>query len=215
MLLTEMCTCTKKPRRHVPITALPSSEPFIINRGNHRTLLIGDALVGVSEVSGVLSLSICKLPQLGEKRRDVALSCAPPVDCEGYNLKPSFSSHHSLWLAAVTPRPEHTNSGTAVWESPPLVAGKESKRHNMQMKGRYHLGCQSHKWNKKNSVRPLIIPRYRKGTQERRWREPGKREAQRWINESSLESKPAGLCTCETVIMAGTQYEISSDTDGT
>lgn len=67
MLLTEICTCTKKPRRHVSITAAPSSEPFIINRGNHGRLLIGDALVGVSEVSGVLSLSICKLPQLGKK----------------------------------------------------------------------------------------------------------------------------------------------------
>ncbi len=130
-------------------SALSSSEAFIINRGNHRRLLIGDALVGVSEVSGVLSLSICELPQLGEKRRDVALSCAPPVDSEGCNLKPSFSSHHSLWLAALTPRLEHTNSGMAVWESPPLVTGIESKRNNMQMTGKYHLGCQSLKWNKK------------------------------------------------------------------
>lgn len=144
-----MCTCTKKPRRQIPITALSSSGAFIINRGNHRRLLIGDALVGVSEVSGVLSLLICKLPQLGEKRRDVALSCAPPVDCEGCNLKQSFSSHHSLWLAAVAPRLEHTNSGMAVWESPPLVAGIERKRGNMHMKGGYHLGCQSPKWNLK------------------------------------------------------------------
>lgn len=66
IVLTQMSACTKKPHRHTPITALPSSEAFIINRGNHRRLLIGDALVGVSEVSGVLSLSICKLPQLGE-----------------------------------------------------------------------------------------------------------------------------------------------------
>lgn len=77
-----------------------SSEPFIINRGNHRRPLIGDALVGVSEVSGVLSLSICKLPRLGEKRRDVALSCAPPGDCEGCNLKPSFSSHHQPLISS-------------------------------------------------------------------------------------------------------------------
>lgn len=54
-------------KSHVPITALLSSEAFIINAGNHRRLLIGDALVDVSEVSGVLSLSICKLPRLGEK----------------------------------------------------------------------------------------------------------------------------------------------------
>lgn len=87
---------------------------FIINRGNHRTLLIGDALFGVSEISGELSLLICKLPRLGEKRRDIALSCAPPVDCEGCNLKPSFSSHHSLWLAALAPRLENTNSGNGV-----------------------------------------------------------------------------------------------------
>lgn len=59
ILLTQTCSCAKKPDRHVPITALLSSEAFIINRGNHRRLLIGDALVGVSEVSGVLSLSIC------------------------------------------------------------------------------------------------------------------------------------------------------------
>lgn len=94
--LTRVSTCIEKPHGQIPITALSSSEAFIINRGNHRRLLIGDALVGVSEVSGVLSLSICKLPLLGEKRRDVALSCAPPVDCEGCNLKPSFSPHHSL-----------------------------------------------------------------------------------------------------------------------
>lgn len=59
ILLTQTCSCAKKPDRHVPITAPLSSEAFIINRGNHRRLLIGDALVGVSEVSGVLSLSIC------------------------------------------------------------------------------------------------------------------------------------------------------------
>lgn len=66
ILLTLTCKCTKMPHRHIPITAPPSSEAFIINRGNHRRLLIGDALVGVSEVSRVLSLSICKLSQLGE-----------------------------------------------------------------------------------------------------------------------------------------------------
>lgn len=177
-LLTQTRTCTKKAHRHVPITAPTSSEAFIINRGNHRRLLIGDALVGVSEVSGVLSLSICKLPQLREKRWDVALSCAPPVDCEGCNLKPSFSSHHSLWLAAPNPRLENTNSGTAVWESPPLVASIEWKRHNMQMKGRHHLGCQSPKWNK-NSVQLLIIPRQREGVEECRWRETGNGEVWR------------------------------------
>lgn len=59
ILLTQTCSSAKKPDRHVPITAPLSSEAFIINRGNHRRLLIGDALVGVSEVSGVLSLSIC------------------------------------------------------------------------------------------------------------------------------------------------------------
>lgn len=178
--LTQMCACAKKPHRHIPITAPSSSETFIINRGNHRRLLIGDALVGVSEVSGVLSLSICKLPQLGEKRRDVALSCAPPGDCEGCNLKPSFSSHHSLWLAALTPRLEHTNSGTAVWESPPLVAGIESKRHNMQMKERHHLGCQSPKWNKKfctaaNNTSPEVGRGWRNADEEKQ-----KRKVWRW-----------------------------------
>lgn len=89
-------TCAKKPHGHIPITSPVSAEAFIINRGNHGGLLIGDALVGVSKVSGVLSLSICKLPQLGENRRDVTLSCLPPVDCEGCNLNPSFSSQHRL-----------------------------------------------------------------------------------------------------------------------
>lgn len=123
------------------------SYAFIINGGNHRRLLIGDALVGVSEVSGVLSVSICKLPRLGENRQDVTLSCVPPVDSEGCNLNLSFSSHRSLWLAAKTPGLEHTNSGTAVWESPQLVSGMESKWHNMQMTGSIVLTVNHQKVN--------------------------------------------------------------------
>lgn len=185
-----MRSCTKKPHR--AIAALSSSGAFIIKRGNHRRLLIGDALVSVSEESGVLSLLIGKLPQLGEKRQDVALSCAPPVDCEGCNLEPSFSSHHSLWLAGLAPRLEHTNSGMAVWESPLLVAGIERKRDNMHMKGRYHLGCQSAKWNKKNSAQLLIISHHRGvggGLQMKRDREAG---SMKRINESGNQSRLAG-----------------------
>lgn len=142
--------CVHVLKSHVPITAPLSLEAFIINGGNHRRLLIGDALVGVSEVSGVLSLSICKLPRLWENRRDVTLSCVPPVDSEGCNLNLSVSSRHSLWLAAMTPGLEHTNSGTAVWESPQLVSGMESKLHNMQMTGSIVLTVNHQKVNRLN-----------------------------------------------------------------
>lgn len=212
---TKISTVLKSHKRNVPIAALPSSGAFIINRGNHRRPLIGDALVGVSEVSGVLSRLICKLPQLGEKRQDVALSCAPPVDCEGCNLKPSFFSHHSLWLAALTPRLEHTNSGMAVWESPPLVAGIESKRHICKWKeGITKAVNQGNKIIK--SAQPLIIPHQREGVVECRWRETGRGKYRKgkWKRCTIKAGWPVHMWRCDHGRYAGSLCETSSDTDG-
>lgn len=171
--------------------------------------------MGVSEVSRVLSLLICKLPRLGEKRQDVALSCEPPVDCEGCNLKPSLSSHHSLWLAALTPRLEHTHSGMAIWESLPLVAGTENKRHICKWKEGITMAV-----NQENeiemSVPPLIIPHQRERVEECRWRETGKGKYRKakWKQCDIKAGWPVHVWGCDHGRHSGSLCEMSSDNDG-